>query len=203
LPFLAGSLLIVILFRVVLFITLLIVGYIQYALSINDFVRIFFAVILAVVVVSVLWLPDLYGDRLIPPDDLEIATNLPRDAAKKAEEGHEYESFASYRDASSAAVTDDPSGRPKAMAETGVSYPDCFYGESIPILESVNTWRFWCLYVIYFTVSGTGLMVIYNVDAIAEALSVYPSSFFVTLISLANGAGRSVISLDSEPSMLT
>jgi len=33
-------------------------------------------------------------------------------------------------------------------------------------------------------------MVIYNVDAIAEALGVSPSSYFVTLISLANGLGR-------------
>jgi hypothetical protein len=33
-------------------------------------------------------------------------------------------------------------------------------------------------------------MVIYNVDAIAEALGIYPSAFFVTLISLANGLGR-------------
>lgn len=36
-------------------------------------------------------------------------------------------------------------------------------------------------------------MVIDNIDAIADALSIDPSTFFVTLISLANGAGRSVI----------
>ena len=33
-------------------------------------------------------------------------------------------------------------------------------------------------------------MVIYNVEAVAEALGVTPSSYFVTLISLANGLGR-------------
>ena len=38
--------------------------------------------------------------------------------------------------------------------------------------------------------SVIGLMVIDNIDAIADALGISPSAFFVTLISLANGAGR-------------
>ena len=67
---------------------------------------------------------------------------------------------------------------------------ECFYGPSIPLSESFKTWRFWTLYIAFLTICGTGLMVIDNINAIAEAVGRHPSDFFVTLVSLANGAGR-------------
>lgn len=147
--------------------TLLIVGYIQYALPVNDFIRIMFATILAAVVMSVLWLPDIYGDRIIPLDDLETTAETASTAQpnsfihniKTAEDNqlpsktpdHEYESFSSYDQASF-----DDATRPKSDTNGGVSYTDCYYGESVPVIESIKTWRFWCLYFVYFIVSGTG-----------------------------------------------
>lgn len=35
---------------------------------------------------------------------------------------------------------------------------ECYYGQSLPVTESIKTWRFWCLYFVYFTVSGTGIL---------------------------------------------
>ena len=70
------------------------------------------------------------------------------------------------------------------------SVVECFYGASIPLSQSVRTWRFWSLYVAFLTICGTGLMVIDNINAIAEAVGRHPSDFFVALVSLANGAGR-------------
>lgn len=71
------------------------------------------------------------------------------------------------------------------------TYPEtCYYGDSLPLAESVKTWRLWALFFHYLVSTGVGLMVIYNVDAIAEAVDKEPSSFFVTLISLTNGLGR-------------
>jgi hypothetical protein len=68
--------------------------------------------------------------------------------------------------------------------------PECFYGESIPLSQSIYTWRFWALYVSFLTICGTGLMVIDNINAIADAVGRHPSDFYVSLVSLANGAGR-------------
>ena len=59
---------------------------------------------------------------------------------------------------------------------------ECFYGASIPLSQSVRTWRFWSLYVAFLTICGTGLMVIDNINAIAEAVGRHPSDFFVALV---------------------
>ena len=67
---------------------------------------------------------------------------------------------------------------------------ECFFGASIPLSVSVRTWRFWSLYVSFLTICGTGLMVIDNINVISQALEKQPNDYFVTLLSLANGAGR-------------
>ena len=67
---------------------------------------------------------------------------------------------------------------------------ECFYGDSVPLSVSVRTWRFWSLYFSFLTICGTGLMVIDNINVISEALGKQPNDYFVTLLSLANGAGR-------------
>ena len=52
-----------------------------------------------------------------------------------------------------------------AGADAGVDAapPECYYGESTPLSQSVYTWRFWTLYVSFLTICGTGLMV--NINA--------------------------------------
>jgi hypothetical protein len=65
-----------------------------------------------------------------------------------------------------------------------------FYGDSLPLAESIKTWRLWALFVHYLISAGVGLMVIYNVYSITEAVDKEPTSFFVTMISLTNGLGR-------------
>ena len=67
---------------------------------------------------------------------------------------------------------------------------ECYYGASVPLSVSVRTWRFWSLYISFLIICGTGLMVIDNINVISEAVSRYPNDYFVTLLSLANGAGR-------------
>ena len=67
---------------------------------------------------------------------------------------------------------------------------ECFYGKSVPLSESIKSWRFWSVYFMFMIMMGTGLMVIDNINAIAESIGEYPSNFFVTLVSLANGIGR-------------
>ncbi len=56
----------------------------------------------------------------------------------------------------------------------------------------------WVLFFSFMVTCGAGLMVIYNVNAIAQAADLSPSSFFVTLISLANGLGRVLAGLSSD-----
>ena len=73
------------------------------------------------------------------------------------------------------------------VSDTG---PECFYGDSVQLSFSIRTWRFWLLYVSFLTICGTGLMVIDNINAICDAVGKHPSDFYVSLVSLANGAGR-------------
>ena len=73
------------------------------------------------------------------------------------------------------------------VADTG---PECYYGDSVQLSFSIRTWRFWLLYISFLTICGTGLMVIDNINAICDAVGKHPSDFYVSLVSLANGAGR-------------
>jgi hypothetical protein len=84
-----------------------------------------------------------------------------------------------------------------AAAESGTG-GGCYYGESLALSESIKTWRMWMLFFCFMVTCGSGLMVIYNVNAIAQAVNKSPSSFFVTLISLANGMGRVSAGLISD-----
>ena len=76
------------------------------------------------------------------------------------------------------------------MENVSDSGPECFYGDSVQLSFSIRTWRFWLLYVSFLTICGTGLMVIDNINAICDAVGKHPSDFYVSLVSLANGAGR-------------
>lgn len=69
---------------------------------------------------------------------------------------------------------------------------------SLSLPESVRTWRLWVLFFSFLVTCGSGLMVIYNVYAIAYSVGKSPSAFFVTLISLANGLGRVTAGLSND-----
>jgi MFS family permease len=57
------------------------------------------------------------------------------------------------------------------------------------------------MYLIFLTMTGVGLMVIYNINAIASSVGKSPSTFFVTLVSLANGLGRVLAGFISDISV--
>lgn len=73
-----------------------------------------------------------------------------------------------------------------------------FYGVPMSLPDCLVTYRFWILFGTYFIIGGTGLMVIDNINAIAEAVGTTPSAFFVTLVSLANGLGRILAGTGSD-----
>jgi MFS family permease len=86
---------------------------------------------------------------------------------------------------------------PKARslnADPSFSYltDTCFYGDNMPLMDAIKTWRLWAFFCHYLITTGVGLMVIYNVYSIAESVDKVPTSFFVTLIALANALGRVV-----------
>jgi MFS family permease len=104
----------------------------------------------------------------------------------------------------------DPSNLlPKPPAAPLSQYPSsptylsdtCFYGDNMPLVDSIKTWRLWALFGHYLISTGVGLMVIYNVYSIAESLDKEPTTFFVTLIALANGLGRVVAGWMSDYSV--
>ena len=65
-----------------------------------------------------------------------------------------------------------------------------YSNHQFPLSETIRMWQMQVLFLCYMVAVGTGLMVIYNIESIASSLGKSPSSFFVTLISLANGLGR-------------
>lgn len=69
---------------------------------------------------------------------------------------------------------------------------------NLTVFEAVQTFQMWALCFIFCVLSGAGLMVIYNVNAVANAAGERPSPFFVSLISLANGVGRLVAGICSD-----
>jgi MFS family permease len=88
------------------------------------------------------------------------------------------------------AVSDTEVSEPRTGRTNRKEVLECYYGASIPLSRSIQTWRFWYLYIAFLTICGTGLMVIDNINAIAEAVGQHPNDFFVALVSLANGLGR-------------
>lgn len=89
-------------------------------------------------------------------------------------------------------------------SDTGVDYNSpCFvsyYGRHLALCESLRTWRIYAIMVIFCTVAGSGILVINNIQAVAGAVDKQPSSFFVTIISLANAGGRVLIGLVADAS---
>jgi len=72
------------------------------------------------------------------------------------------------------------------------------YGRNMPISETAFSWRMWSLFLVFMVSSGVGLMVVYNINAIAVAAGLKPSNFLITLIALANGVGRLASGVSSD-----
>lgn len=123
---------------------------------------------------------------------------ISKEALNQSEDMDDIESSGGYSTSTYAArypieanaVSDIDVSEPSAGRTNRNEVMECYYGASIPLSRSIQTWRFWYLYVAFLTICGTGLMVIDNINAIAEAVGQHPNDFFVALVSLANGAGR-------------
>ena len=68
-----------------------------------------------------------------------------------------------------------------------------FYGRNMPLYEVMQTWRVYGIMLVLACISGSGLLVTNNIQAIAEATGQIPSPFFVSILSLANSLGRVLV----------
>lgn len=73
-----------------------------------------------------------------------------------------------------------------------------FYGRHVPLSQTMCMWRCYGLAVIFMCVAGAGILVINNVQAIAQAVQEEPSAFFVTLLSIANASGRILVGIFAD-----
>jgi hypothetical protein len=88
----------------------------------------------------------------------------------------------SYHLADDSLVSTDPS----TLAPEFIS----FYDRHVPLKETVTMWRCYALMVAFMCITGSGLLVINNIQAIVQALHQEASPLFVTILSLANACGR-------------
>eukprot|EP01038_Epipyxis_sp_PR26KG_P010379 gene10379-13942_t len=225
--------------------TLLIIGYIQYQYSpLSWTATCITSFIIFMTISSILFIPNLYGNRLLPLDDCDVIQynkkySILDTADNNSNSNHNFQTFSSslHNNNNNKIILKYNHNRPydpividhnftsdddelsyvssktshlpehnnhndqqeeeftslihKSNNDTINSYDSTgFYDHDLPFIETIHTWRFWALFFIFLIGTGSGLMVIYNVNAIAQAANKQPSSFFVTLISLANGFGR-------------
>ena len=163
----------------ILFLLLFFVGYSQFAWNIsNSWIATLLATTIAMCIISIQLLPSIYG-RIIPVESVIINKT---DLSAISSELEDIED-------------DNPNNK---KLDVNLNKKECFYGKSVPLSESIKSWRFWSVYFMFLIMMGTGLMVIDNINAIAESIGEYPSNFFVTLVSLANGIGRFVTGILSD-----
>lgn len=174
----------------VLFVLLFLVAFCQYVLEVSNFINITLTTILIMWVASIQYLPSLFGDRLIEYSDVDDANSTRSDqcATDSTADSHDYVTFSKQIKSDHFISHNDADDHSSVMSLELSN--DCYFGDPIPLNKAIFQWRYWSLYFIYFVMCGTGLMVIDNINAIAEAVGKYPSSFFVSIVALANGAGR-------------
>ena len=73
-----------------------------------------------------------------------------------------------------------------------------FYDRHVPLRETVLTWRCYALMSVFMCVAGAGILVINNVQAIAQAVQEEPSAFFVTALSVSNAGGRVLVGVVAD-----
>lgn len=70
-----------------------------------------------------------------------------------------------------------------------------FYNRHVPLKETVTMWRCYALMATFMCITGSGLLVINNIQAIVQALHQAASPLFVTILSLSNACGRLCVGL--------
>lgn len=73
-----------------------------------------------------------------------------------------------------------------------------FYGRHLRVTEIMKEWRCYALMFVFSCTAGAGLFVINNVVAVAATVGQNASSFFVVILSLANGIGRMSIGVVAD-----
>jgi hypothetical protein len=92
----------------------------------------------------------------------------------------------------------DSDSSPSLAEDAAPSLFVSFYGRHVPLSETVCMWRTYGLAVIFMCVAGAGILVINNVQAIAQAVKQQPSAFFVTVLSIANASGRMLVGIVAD-----
>lgn len=77
-----------------------------------------------------------------------------------------------------------------SKAGSGGAKSECFYGSSLDLEEAVQTWRYWAIFTIFFTVSGCAFLLVFNLTDIAVSIGAEASAFYVTLVALGSGVGK-------------
>ena len=177
----------------ILFVLLFLVAFCQYVLEVNNSINITLTTILLIWVVSIQYLPSLFGSRIIEDTNITEASTTHSDRSSVDENAAKSQDYVTFKrqvkNKSEFFFNDHETDDNSSVSSLNLSN-DCFFGDPIPLAKAVLQWRYWSLYFIYFVMCGTGLMVIDNINAIAEAVGKYPSTFFVSIVALANGAGR-------------
>lgn len=139
------------------------------------------SIAVAVVMCGVMALPSYYGPRILPPcldfqDDGEAPLLQP--------------------DESDAPAQKEEIAMRKERLDT-VDFIS-FYGRHLRVTEIMQEWRCYALMFVFSCTAGAGLFVINNVVAVAGAVGQKSSSFFVVILSLANGIGRMSIGVVAD-----
>jgi hypothetical protein len=179
-----------------LFTVILAFGFSMYHFTVPVFWKICVSTLMSALVLSMgVVVPTFYGSRRVPvpsPGEAADATAFSEKESEQDEEEHlsrkvSHGSYADSQFESQSFLSKKKSSEDEALA---AALDVCFYGSSIPLSESIKTWRFWAIYFTFMTLCGTALMVIDDINLIAASLGTSPSTFFATCVSLANGLGR-------------
>ena len=183
----------------VLFIVILSIGLLQFLTDLPVYADTVSSTILMITLFSMVAIPGIYGPRFEVGRDLHgTSSSILRDSSPKTIDKDD--------------VSDDEEFDPALQTQTQakeLSHSPLFLRDGLGTVhenrkssvieadlpqyslgEVVFMWRFWAMYLIFLTMTGVGLMVIYNINAIASSVGKNPSTFFVTLVALANGMGR-------------
>mmetsp|Transcript_21725 Transcript_21725/g.31521 ORF Transcript_21725/g.31521 Transcript_21725/m.31521 type:complete len:559 (-) Transcript_21725:350-2026(-) len=71
-------------------------------------------------------------------------------------------------------------------------------GVNLNIWQALATCRFWALFLVFFCGSGAGLVVVNNIQQIANSMDTDASSFFVSLIGIFMCTGRALLGYTSD-----
>jgi hypothetical protein len=170
----------------VLMLIIVIIGAVRHWVDVSGVVSGVMGTVVALYVVTVFALPHLYGPLFMTPQELagpdeEAASLLDNESSVNAEDSK---------------VLSGASPAPDHGSEHFISY----FGREVPLSEVIWSWRSYAMMFFFMCVAGSGLLVINNIQAVAQAVNEDPSPFFVTVLSLANACGRVCIGLLADHS---